>query len=282
MKKIILSVFILVFIYAGLNAQNIVNGDFEQGASAGWSKYSQGGYGLIGTAQFFYSTDITPQVLPRSGVYMGRLGGYSYEINSIKQTVTLPNTAKVYMGLYFQTRASTTSECAGLWVGAQIRVYVAGQVLSDQYLCNYNAVNAWTFGYFDISAAAGQTIEIGFRADAANSVWSYIYLDDVSIFTSLTGIEDKKDRPQNFTLAQNFPNPFNPMTSIEYSVVQSQNVTIKVFNVLGKEVAVLVNEKKEPGTYIAEFKTNGLPSGLYFYRMETGGFVQTKKMILLK
>ncbi|MFA6979186.1 MAG: T9SS type A sorting domain-containing protein [Ignavibacteriaceae bacterium] len=282
MKKIFLSMFILVILTFRAVAQNVVNGNFDQGASSGWTKYSQGGYGLIGTAQFFYSTEIAPQVLPRSGEYIGRLGGYSYEINSIKQTVTLPNTQKVYLGLYYQTRASTTSECAGLWVGAQIRVYVAGQVLSDQYLCNYNAVNAWTFGYFDISAAAGQTVEIGFRADAANSVWSYIYLDDVSIFTSLTEIEDQKESPQNFTLAQNFPNPFNPTTNIEYSVAQSQNVTIKIYNVLGKEVAVLVNEKKEPGTYMTEFKTNGLPSGLYFYRMKTGGFVQTKKMMIVK
>lgn len=282
MKKIFLSVFILVFIYAGLNAQNIVNGDFEQGASAGWSKYSQGGYGLIGTAQFFYSTDITPQVLPRSGVYMGRLGGFGYEINSIKQTVTLPNTPKVYMGLYFQTRASTTSECAGLWAGAQVRVYAAGQVISDQYLCNYNAVNEWTYAYFDLTAAAGQTIEIGFRADAANSVWSYIYLDDVTIFSSLTGVEEVDFNPNEFKLAQNYPNPFNPITNIKYSVASSQHVTIKVINVLGKEVAVLVNEKKETGTYTAEFKTTGLPSGLYFYRMETGGFVQTKKMMLVK
>lgn len=282
MKKINLLVLILISLHVEIVAQNVINGDFEQGTSSGWTKYSQGGYGLIGTAQFFNSTEITPQVFPRSGQFMGRLGGYSYEINSIKQTVTLPTTQKVYLGLYYQTRASTTSECAGLWVGAQIRVYVAGQVLFDQYLCNYNAVNQWTFGYFDISAAAGQSVEIGFRADAANSVWSYLYLDDVSIFTSLTGIEDKKDSPQNFTLAQNFPNPFNPTTNIEYSVASSQNVTIKIFNILGKEVAVLVNEKKEPGTYTAEFKTNELPSGLYFYRMDTGGFVQTKKMTLVK
>lgn len=282
MKKMFLSAFIVGILQSGLIAQNVVNGDFEQGASSGWTKYSQGGYGLIGTAQFFYSTEITPQVLPRSGQYMGRLGGYSYEINSIKQTVTLPNTPKVYLGLYYQTRASTTSECAGLWVGAQIRVYVAGQVLSDQYLCNYNAVNTWTFGYFDISAAAGQTVEIGFRADAANSVWSYLYLDDVTIFTSLTGIEDKKETPHNFTLAQNFPNPFNPKTNIEYSVANNQHVTIKVYNILGNEVAILVNEKKEAGTYLAEFKSNELPSGLYFYRMETGGLVQTKKMMLIK
>ena len=291
MKNIFLTTLILLVLTSGIIAQNIVNGDFDQGVSSGWTKYSKGGYGLIGTAQFFSSTDITPEVLSRSGQYMARLGGYAYEVNSIKQTVTLPNTPKVYMGLYYQSRASTTSECAGLWVGAQIRVYVAGQVLSDQYLCNYNAVNEWTFGYFDLTAAAGQTVEIGFRADAANSVWSYLYLDDISILTSLTGVDNNPLPPQEFMLAQNYPNPFNPTTTIKYEIpivetLRATSVLLKVYDVLGNEVATLVNEEKQPGSYEVEFQSavgnRQLASGVYFYQLRAGNFVQTKKFILLK
>ena len=88
--------------------------------------------------------------------------------------------------------------------------------------------------------------------------------------------------PTEFTLEQNYPNPFNPSTSIQYSVVNSQNVMLKVFNVIGKEVAVLVNEKKEPGTYTIDFSAANLASGTYLYRLQAGEFVQTKKMVILK
>ena len=281
MKNIFSMLLLLVF-YFDLTAQNIVNGGFEEGPASGWTKYSKGGYGLIGTEQFFYSTEITPQVLPRSGQYMGRLGGYSYEINSISQFVTLPNTPKVYLGLYYQTRASTTSECAGLWVGAQVRVYVAGQVLSDQYLCNYSAVNDWAFVYFDLTVAAGQNIEIGFRADAANSVWSYIYFDDVSIFTSLTDLEESRLTPKIFALDQNFPNPFNPTTSIKYQLAKDGFVNLKVYSMLGEVVSQLVNSEQPAGFHEVDFDASKLSSGIYFYELNTGTFRSIKKMVMLK
>jgi hypothetical protein len=281
MKNIFALLLVFVF-YFDLNAQNIVNGDFDQGASSGWTKYSQGGYGLIGTAQYFYSAEITPQVLPRSGLYMARLGGFSYEINSISQFVTLPNTPKVYMGIYYQTRASTTSECAGLWVGAQVRVYAAGQVISDQYLCNYNAINEWKFGYFDLTAAAGQNIEIGFRADAASSVWSFVYFDDVTIFTSLTGIKDDTFSPKAFKLDQNFPNPFNPATTIKFELANACHVNLKIYSILGEVVADLMNSEKFAGFHEIDFDASKLSSGIYFYELTAGTFRSMKKMIVLK
>ena len=282
MKKIYIYLAVMIFFALRISAQNFVNGNFEQGPSSGWTKYSKGGYGLIATAQFFNSTEITPQVFPRSGQYMARLGGFGYEVNSILQNVTLPNTPKVYMGIYYQSRASTTSECAGLWVGAQIRVYVAGQVILDQYLCNYYAVNDWTFAYFDLTAAAGKTVEIGFRADAANSVWSYIYLDDINISSSLTGIDDITSLPHEFKLGQNYPNPFNPRTTINYEIPSLVYVTLKVYDVLGREITSLVNDEKQPGRYKVEFDGSRLASGVYFYRLSTPEFTSVKKLLLMK
>jgi hypothetical protein len=93
---------------------------------------------------------------------------------------------------------------------------------------------------------------------------------------------DENITPTEFTLEQNFPNPFNPTTQIRYSIVEDGLVTLKVYDVLGREVAVLVDEEKPAGTYEAEFNASNLSSGIYFYSISAGSFHQTKKMILLR
>jgi hypothetical protein len=100
----------------------------------------------------------------------------------------------------------------------------------------------------------------------------------------LTGIRDISYTVNNFRLDQNYPNPFNPSTKIRYSVKINSLVTIKVYNILGKQVAVLLNENKNPGEYTVDFNAGkfNLSSGVYFYRMTSGSFTSVKKMILLK
>jgi hypothetical protein len=88
--------------------------------------------------------------------------------------------------------------------------------------------------------------------------------------------------PDQFFLAQNYPNPFNPATKIKFAIPQISEVTLKVFDLLGKEVVVLVNEEKAAGEYEVEFSSGQLSSGIYFYQIRAGNFVQMKKMILMK
>lgn len=88
--------------------------------------------------------------------------------------------------------------------------------------------------------------------------------------------------PIRFTIKQNYPNPFNPSTSIQYAISSRQFVSLIVYDVLGSEVATLVNEEKPAGSYELEFHASTLPSGIYFYRLKAGGFVGTKKMVLMK
>jgi len=88
--------------------------------------------------------------------------------------------------------------------------------------------------------------------------------------------------PDGFALLQNYPNPFNPTTTIRYSIPNSEFVTLKVYDVLGNEVATLVNEEKPAGSYEVEFKATELSSGIYFYKLQTNSFVETKKLVLLK
>ncbi|HSL89956.1 MAG TPA: T9SS type A sorting domain-containing protein [Ignavibacteriaceae bacterium] len=88
--------------------------------------------------------------------------------------------------------------------------------------------------------------------------------------------------PKKFELTQNFPNPFNPNTAIRFSLPETGNVKLTVFNLLGQEVAVLVNGLTEAGTHIINFDAAGLNSGIYIYRIESGSFNEVRKMTLIK
>ena len=88
--------------------------------------------------------------------------------------------------------------------------------------------------------------------------------------------------PNVFSLLQNYPNPFNPSTIISFTIPERTKVVLKVYDVLGAEVAELINDIKSPGRYEVEFDSNGLPSGIYFYTIQAGKFTDSKKMILLK
>ena len=85
-----------------------------------------------------------------------------------------------------------------------------------------------------------------------------------------------------FTLNQNYPNPFNPSTKISFTIPQSTNVKLSVFNALGEKIAELMNEVKSAGTYDVDFNASELSSGIYLYRLEAGEFIQTRKMSLMK
>ncbi len=110
------------------------------------------------------------------------------------------------------------------------------------------------------------------------------YLADKYNISIATGIEDPQEKiiPEQFTLSQNYPDPFNPSTKIKYSVSQSSQVIIKVYDILGNEIETLVNEEKPVGNYELTWNAANLPSGVYIYQIKAGSFIDTKKMILLK
>jgi len=94
--------------------------------------------------------------------------------------------------------------------------------------------------------------------------------------------EELESKPKIYALDSNYPNPFNPTTNISYQLPKASNVTLTVYDMLGKEVAELVNENKSVGIYNVNFNASNLPSGIYFYKIQAGDFTDIRKMLLMK
>jgi len=146
------------------------------------------------------------------------------------------------------------------------------------------AMSQMTLLYLDTDSqwktAAGQTIDLSTNSIsiANTNVYSYYALAS----SAATAVEDQSDGiPSGFSLDQNYPNPFNPTTLIRFALPKASYVSLKVFDLLGKEVASLVSQELGPGNFTVRWEAN-VPSGTYIYRLHAGGFVETKKMTLLR
>jgi hypothetical protein len=170
---------------------------------------------------------------------------------------------------------------------------------------NWTTATELNNDYFEVQRnAAGNWMKIG-QVDGSGTTMtehSYSYVDravvngvtysyrllshdingEVHEYASTVEATPAAPVPTEYSLSQNFPNPFNPSTSISYSVKEAGFVTLKVYNLIGQEVAILVSAKMNAGQYTAAFAANDLPSGVYVYRLEVNNFVAQKKMVLLK
>ena len=172
----------------------------------------------------------------------------------------------------------------GVGIGTGIMSATVAQSAYTEFVAN--------IGYFNASVPDTCIITIIIASGGTQVPGSAFVIDDLS-FGSTSAVDDgRPDLPRAFDLAQNYPNPFNPSTKIQFSIVSAQSgsasggnrqlTTLKVYDVLGREVATLVNEVKEPGTYTVQFDGSNLSSGVYFYRLSAGNYLATQKMILTR
>ena len=188
-------------------------------------------------------------------------GGYEYPI---KYTVISTETITVPAGSFFTFKVEGRDTINGNLKSIGYWADSVGLVRSINYKDNFEA-----------NLASYSTQGNGCYPLIVGNEWLYnIWPVSVDAHTN--------DIPKNFNLWDTYPNPFNPSTKIRYSVPQSSNVVIKVFDILGNEIETLVDEEKTTGTYELTWYAESLPSGVYCYRLQAGSFVETKKMVLLR
>jgi hypothetical protein len=162
----------------------------------------------------------------------------------------------------------------------QSNSYVDSIYIADQIARTYGATNSTTY----IDTVWGRTkyfTLLQFRR-AAVEYGSYLYTAWVNAGRPPTFVEQWTGQVHDFSLDQNYPNPFNPTTTITFSIGKFSFTSVKIFTMLGQEIASLVNEEKSPGTYSIVWNADPYPSGIYIYRLTVGRSMITKKMILLK
>lgn len=211
-----------------------------------------------------------------------------YDSNGIQQWV------RTYNGT-----ANANDEAFSLALDDSSNVYVTGRSVRigsgyDIVTIKYNAIGVqqWVVIYDGITNNDDwgtklvldkfYNLYVAGTTTSSTTSMDYITLE----YSQLTGIlSNTNELTENFKLSQNYPNPFNPTTNIHFSIPSArvvQYVTLKVYDILGREIATLINEKLKPGNYDVEFDGSNLPSGVYYYQLETGNYIETRKMALIK
>lgn len=142
-----------------------------------------------------------------------------------------------------------------------------GETVGINSYCIVGYIDSLFPGYFN------------FKAEIIADYWTY-WTDSTQVI--VTGVQEEMLQPLTFKLEQNYPNPFNPRTTIKYQTPETGFVSLKVFDVLGSEVVTLINEEKSVGRYEIDFNATDLSSGVYFYQLRIGNYIETKKMLLMK
>jgi xylan 1,4-beta-xylosidase len=181
---------------------------------------------------------------------------------------------------------SASSDASGGIVEVWLDSIDTGRKIAE---CQIDTTGSWTnYQIFraDVDSVSGShDVYLKFLGTGSEQLFRINWFRFLSEYDTPTSVDNPSGEHgviQKFQLRQNFPNPFNPITNIRYSIANTSKVTLKVFDVLGTEVQTLVNEVKSPGQYTVALNAQGLASGIYFYQLNAGSFAATKKLMLLK
>ncbi|MCX6165482.1 MAG: T9SS type A sorting domain-containing protein [Ignavibacteriae bacterium] len=259
-----------------------INNDTVPPLSTFWLRATVGGNTTTNTAAKFdfwnapygkLRSLISNSFAPR---YSGADDTLYFEVaHAYKNTVNI-DTLFIYTSINYGTT----------WGTSPIRTLVSSQVFNDSTLSTTTSTTEFT----PSQTTHWKTIKFlvnpevkKIKFECLSSNGNNLYITNVRLGPSLTGeMLTLNEPPKQYELHLNYPNPFNPTTTISYAIPKTSLTKLVIYDVLGREIVKLVNEVKNPGNYSITFNANNLASGVYFYRLEAGDFVDVKKMLLIK
>ena len=270
------------------DAQEVPNGDFEE-----W--IIDGGPSLWLNNNLYWPPIECRQVWPNSQAYNGDICAMGIVDSCIELSVLRPPIL-TSEDINLETKPEALHGFYKYFpigddlLNFNVKLYLEGVLIGEGSFRSNKSITNFSEFVINFNYTENDTPDIAvvsFTIDSSltdnslhqGSEWIIDYLS----FGPISGISDnQKDLPVNFNLYQNYPNPFNPITNINYSIPYQSKVVLKIYDVLGNEIETLVNEEKLIGSYEVEFAGRGLATGVYFYQLRAGSFVETKKMILIK
>lgn len=286
MKKHLLSIklFLTALLFASNISAQIPNEGFEQ-----WSGSNPVNW-VSGNVEGF--TFVTPSGNPLSGQFAARLETKSIMGNLVPAVLSAGSDGEGFPvsqrhgQLSFYYKFSKTVNTAYLFVSVGFKKgedgIGAGVLAINTPADNYTPVTIpVTYINEEIPDLGVILIQVTDQNLSPAASGSYAEIDDLS-FSILTDVNDESAGVNDFSLEQNFPNPFNPSTRINYQIANDNFVTLKVYDIIGNELAALVNNQQPAGKYSVDFNSANLPSGVYLYRLQAGNYIQTRKMTLIK
>lgn len=241
-----------------------------------------------------YLAPVTQSGIAHSGNYSARMEMMNSMLGMLQPVL---NAGPLISGIPVSQRHNTFNfyyeffpSSSTVYLVASVAMLKGGQTVGVAVGATKSNAGSFTkltapINYYSSQIPDAATIYITFIDSFFNTstVGTYAFIDDI-YFDQLTGISDFDNPPGEFSLEQNYPNPFNPSTVINYKLAERGVVLLKVFDLIGNEIATLVNEEKPAGSYNVEFSVDNLQlsSGTYFYQLQSGNYIKTKKMILLK
>lgn len=314
MKKLLLLIIALVFFGAEAFSQRILfNQTFETGPYTSdslplkWAKVKVNGPGqctspvadwrIRDSGKVYCATNNLPGYWTKAHTSLKSLGiPWTATSGSITDDWVFTDSLRIATGdtLMFWTQLGTWPGGTETYYLDSMQVWVTSAQTPASQIARIgtvkslpSALNVWQFITFDLSAYNGQRIYVAFRYYMNTSVDGIMaHIDDVTV-RNLSGPpvginHNNGEVPSKFELKQNYPNPFNPSTTISFDLPKDEFVNLTVFNSVGQEVAVLVNENRKAGSYDMQFDASNLPSGIYMYRLTAGSFTKAVKMSLIK